>query len=213
METEFISSVVLPVVFIVVGIALVWALVELIMFMRRTSKTIANIEDQVHPILADAKDITESLKPAVDRIDPLVERASLAVDAANLEIMRLDGILEDVNEITTTASQAVSAVDTVAQTPMRLVNDVSEKLRGAFRSKKASAESIALGEAGERAASGLGEGSAAAPVAPEAPAAPVAPVAPETPADDAAAPASEPAPVAQASAGESEQKSAQYFTY
>ena len=176
METEFISSVVLPVVFIVVGIALVWALVELIMFMRRTSKTIANIEDQVQPILADAKDITESLKPAVDRIDPLVERASLAVDAANLEIMRLDGILEDVNEITTTASQAVSAVDTVAQTPMRLVNDVSEKLRGAFRSKKASAESIALGEAGERAAS-------------------------------------EPASVAQASAGESEQKSAQYFTY
>ena len=206
METEFISSVVLPVVFIVVGIALVWALVELIMFMRRTSKTIANIEDQVQPILADAKDISESLKPAVDRIDPLVERASLAVDAANLEIMRLDGILEDVNEITTTASQAVSAVDTVAQTPMRLVNDVSEKLRGAFRSKKASAESIALGEAGERAASGLGEGSAAAPVAPEAPAAPDAP---ESPADDAAAPA----PVAQASAGESEQKSAQYFTY
>ena len=155
MDMEFVSAVVLPIVYVIVGIALVWALVELVLFLRRLGKTVSSVEEQVTPILADAKEMTESLKPAVDKVDPLVERVSLAVDAANLEIMRLDGILGDVGDITQTASQAVSAVDTVAQTPMRIVNDVSEKLRGAFKGKKASDESVALGTAGESAASGL----------------------------------------------------------
>ena len=115
MDMEFISAVVLPIVYVVVGIALVWALVELVLFLRRMGRTVSSVEEQVQPILADAKEMTESLKPAVDKVDPLVERVSLAVDAANLEIMRLDGILGDVSEITQTASQAVSAVDTVAQ--------------------------------------------------------------------------------------------------
>lgn len=155
MDMEFISAVVLPIVYVVVGIALVWALVELVLFLRRMGRTVSSVEEQVQPILADAKEMTESLKPAVDKVDPLVERVSLAVDAANLEIMRLDGILGDVSEITQTASQAVSAVDTVAQTPMRIVSDVSERLRGAFKGKKASDESVALGAAGERAGAGL----------------------------------------------------------
>ncbi len=149
MDMAFVQQVILPVVYVAVGIALIWALVELILFIRRTSKTVTNVEEQVQPILADAKAMTEDLKPAIEKIDPLLDRASLAVDAANLEIMRIDGILEDISAITDTAARAVEVADTAAQAPMRLVTEVSNKLRQTFGSKDASQQSAALGAAGE----------------------------------------------------------------
>jgi len=60
--------------------------------------------------------------------------------------MRLDQILEDVGEITSSASSAVNAVDTVANAPLELVNSVTKKVRRKFTPKKASDESIALGQ-------------------------------------------------------------------
>lgn len=149
MDMSVISEVVLPVVFVVVGIALIWLLVELVMFLRHTRSTIDAMEAQVTPLLKDAKEITESIKPAVDKVDPLVERVSLAVDAANLEIMRLDGILENVGKITETTASAANAVDTVANTPLKLVNSATEKLRSAFSVRKASEESASLARSAE----------------------------------------------------------------
>lgn len=155
MDASVISGVVLPIVFIVVGVALVWALVELIMVLRRTRTTVETMEAEITPILKDVREITESVKPAADKVDPLVERVSLAVDAANLEIMRLDGILENVNEITETAASAANAVDVVANTPLRLVNTATEKLRDAFSGRRVSDESAYLADAQE---SGAGKG-------------------------------------------------------
>lgn len=79
---------------------------------------------------------------------------SLTVDAANLEIMRVDQILEDVNEITDSVASAVEAVDTVTNAPVELVNNVTSRVRNAFKSRRASDESVALGQAkAERSAS------------------------------------------------------------
>ena len=72
---------------------------------------------------------------------------SLTVDAANLEIMRLDQILEDVGEITDSASNAVGAVETVTNAPMEIMNNVTSKVRDKLKTKRASDESVALGEA------------------------------------------------------------------
>ena len=84
MDVGFISEVILPVVFVIVGIALVWAIVELVLVLRRTRKTVETLETSVKPIIddvqkvaADAKEMTASIKPAIDRVDPLVERACL----------------------------------------------------------------------------------------------------------------------------------------
>lgn len=151
MDSAFIQQVALPVVYVVVGVALAWALVELIIFLRSTRKTVNALEEEIRPVISDVKEMTESLKPAVDKVDPLVERVSLAVDAANLEIMRLDGILENVDSLTGSASNAANAVETVANTPMRLVNSAADRLRSAFSQKKASDASVALGAAGESA--------------------------------------------------------------
>ncbi len=149
MDTSIISEVVLPLVFIGVGAVLIWFLVEAVQFLRRTRATVETMEAQITPILKDVQEITDSIKPAVDKVDPLVERVSLAVDAANLEIMRLDGILENVDKIAETTASAASAVDTVANTPLKLVESATEKLRDAFAARKASDESASLAASAE----------------------------------------------------------------
>ncbi len=158
MDASFVSEVIPPMIFVVVGVALVWALVELILVLRKARQTVETIEGDVRPILedvkkiaSDAKDMTESVKPAIDRVDPLMERASLAVDAANLEIMRLDGILENIDSITGSAASATEAIDTVTNAPLKIVNAASDKLRSALSGKKASDESAKLAAASEAA--------------------------------------------------------------
>lgn len=139
-------STVLPIVYVLVGAALVWLIVELVMTVRRARKTVDDLQKQVEPTLANVERITASLEPVVAKADPLVERVSLTVDAANLELMRVDQILEDVSEITDSVSSAVEAVDTVANVPMDIVNNLASRVRGALKSRRASDESISLGK-------------------------------------------------------------------
>ena len=149
MDIMQILNVALPVVYVLVGLALIWFLIELVRFLKTTRKTVVDLKKQVDPTLAHVETITASLEPVVARVDPLVERVSLTVDAANLEIMRVDQILENVTDITEGVSSAVDAMDTAANAPMKLVNSASEKVRGVFKARKASDESIALGNKSE----------------------------------------------------------------
>ncbi len=145
MDISEVISIALPIVYVLVGAALIWLVIELVMTVRRTRKTVEEVQKQVEPTLASVERITASLEPVAAKVDPLVERVSLTVDAANLEIMRVDQILEDVNEITDSVSSAVDAVDTVTSAPMELVNNVTNRMRSAFKPKRASDESVALG--------------------------------------------------------------------
>ncbi len=147
MDIEAVLTIALPVVYILVGVALIWFLIELIKFLRSTTRTVNALKQEIDPTLAHVETITAALEPVVARVDPLVERISLTVDAANLEIMRVDQILENVTDITEGVSSAVDAVDTAANAPMKLVNTASEKVRGVFKARKASDESVALGSA------------------------------------------------------------------
>lgn len=145
MDFAEVIQIALPVVYVLVGAALVWLAVELVLMVRKTRKTVDEVQRQLQPTLANVEEITESIKPIVAKVDPLVERVSLTVDAANLEIMRVDQILEDVNGITGSLSSAVEAVDTAANAPLELVNSVSNKVRNVFKTRKASSESVTLG--------------------------------------------------------------------
>ena len=152
MEWDEIAVSVLPVVFILVGIALIWLVFELVITARRTRKTVDKLQQQIEPTLSNLEEVTTAMKPIVAKVDPLVERVSLTVDAANLEIMRLDQILENVTDITENASEitsslssAVDAIDTISNAPIELVNNVSGKVRHVLKQKKASDASIELG--------------------------------------------------------------------
>lgn len=135
----------LPFVFTLVGVALVWFIVELALTVRKGRTTIDELKKEIDPIIANANDLTDSVKPAVAKVDPLIERVQLTVDAANLEIMRVDQILEDVTVITDTVASATNAVDKVAQMPVSAIETISNRVRDAVHPSRASSVSRALG--------------------------------------------------------------------
>lgn len=147
MEITEILAIALPAVFVLVGIALVWLILELVSTARKTRKTIADLETQLTPTLQSVERITASLEPVASKVDPLVERVSLTVDAANLEMMRVDKILENVSEVTDTVSSTVQAVDEVTSAPLDVVSSLTGRIRSVLKpNKAASAQSIGLGE-------------------------------------------------------------------
>ncbi|MDR3315419.1 MAG: hypothetical protein LBS98_02900 [Coriobacteriales bacterium] len=173
---------ILVLVFIIVGI-------EAIRTLRRARKTM----DDLAPTLTRVNNALDTIEPALKRIDPLLERASLTVDAVNLEIMRADQILADISEVTSVTSGTVRKVAGVTDAPLNLLTSATEKVRNIFVERKAVKSSKELLEGGETEASepvAAAESNqvpratpaheilaSAAPVAPVADTAPVAPVA------------------------------------
>lgn len=153
---EILYSTVIPVLAAIVLVALVWLLVEVVMILRKARPAIDNanetlenvnsmvtqIKTEIEPTLVRIDPMVEAVEPAVARIDPLLEHLQLTVDAANLEIMRLDQILDDVSQITGVAGKAAQSVDTVTSAPAELVTGVAEKLRGSAKesARKAAAK-------------------------------------------------------------------------
>lgn len=147
MAIEGILSIVLPIVYIVVGAGLVWFIVELALTIRTARSTVTDVKKQLDPTLESVQKITATIEPVTAKVDPLVDRVSLTVDAANLEIMRVDQILEDVTQITGSVTKTMDAVGTVTNAPLDLVTSVTDKVRSKLKKRDASAESVRLGTA------------------------------------------------------------------
>lgn len=121
---------------IIALIALAYFLVSLIKTIKATMTKVDPLMDETKEVLGEAKvtlsevrDALDKTKPALDRIDPLMERLTLTVDAANLEIMRVDQILEDVNTITGNVSKATESIDTITSVPLDALSTVTGKIR------------------------------------------------------------------------------------
>ena len=129
-------------------IALVVVLIELARTLKAARITVVDLKKQIDPTLEHVNNITAALEPTLAKVDPLVDRVSLTVDAANLEIMRLDTIMSDLGDISGSLNSAVEAVDTIANAPLNLVSKASSKIGGVLGgSKAASDDSVALGAA------------------------------------------------------------------
>lgn len=142
MDINSVLNIILPIVFILVGIALIVFLVELIKTLKTARGTIDNLE----PTLKNVEDITTNIQPTLAKVDPLMERVQLTVDSVNLEMMRVDQILEDVSEITDTASSATAAVDNITNAPLKAMNNVATRVKTALGGKDSSDESAQLAE-------------------------------------------------------------------
>ena len=116
-------------VLVVLGIV---AIVALIVVLVRVSTAVKNANETVEKVNVLVDEVNEQIAPALKRVDPLVEQAALTVDTVNLELLRLDGILEDVESITGVAGKAADTVDTVTSAPAKAVAGVVERVRGAF---------------------------------------------------------------------------------
>lgn len=58
-------NVALPVIYVLVGIVLVWFVIELVMTVRKTRETVTSVQKQLEPTLEHVEKITASLEPRV----------------------------------------------------------------------------------------------------------------------------------------------------
>lgn len=137
-------SIILTCVYVVVGLALIWFVVELALTMRKVRGTVKELD----PTIENVDKMVKELQPTLTKVDPLMDRVTLTVDSVNLELMRVDGILENLTKITGGVSKTVDAVDSVTSAPLDIVTNMTKKVRSKFRPRYASEESVDLGAEG-----------------------------------------------------------------
>lgn len=143
MNTENIAESLIPVGIIILIIAGVVALIAMTYLFVQSARMVKDMQTKVNPLLDEAQDalsrvnpviddvkeLTESAKPLLGKADPLMDRITLSVDAVNLEIMRVDQILEDVNTITGNITRATDSLDTLSSIPLDLVTNVTTRIK------------------------------------------------------------------------------------
>jgi uncharacterized coiled-coil DUF342 family protein len=90
--------------------------------------------------------LTESVKTARsarrladdldERLVPLLDKADVTVDAMNAELLRIDQIVTRVEEVTDRVSDTSRAVQEVANAPGEIVNDLADRVRRAWKTRK-----------------------------------------------------------------------------
>lgn len=113
-------------ILVILGIA---ALAIIVVILLRVNKTLKSVQVM-------AEEAEKEITPVMKRVDPLMEKAELTVDTINLEMLRVDGILEDVSQISNVAGKTASTVDTVTSAPADAVTSIVDHLRGALGSKR-----------------------------------------------------------------------------
>lgn len=113
-------------VLVVLGVV---ALVFLIIILYRVSVTMKSVQNM-------AAEAEKEVTPALAKVNPIVDKAELMVDTVNLEMLRVDAILEDVEQVTDVAGKAATTVDTVTSAPAEAVTSLIDRIRGSVSSKR-----------------------------------------------------------------------------
>ncbi|MDO4502414.1 MAG: DUF948 domain-containing protein [Coriobacteriia bacterium] len=142
----------LPIALVLLAVVAIWLVIEAALTMRSTRSAVNTMNEQLKPTLEKVDQATAALIPAVEKMDPLMDRVNLSVDALNLELMRVDTILEETGEIAKNLNTASDAVANLANAPQDAITQVSDKVRKAFSPRAASNETKAIGARKEAAA-------------------------------------------------------------
>lgn len=113
-------------ILVILGIV---ALSLLVVILYRASKTMKSVQNM-------AEEADKEITPVMKKVDPMVDKAELSIDTLNLEMLRMDAILEDVEQITNVAGNAANTVDSVTSAPVDAVTSIVGRLRGSFGSKR-----------------------------------------------------------------------------
>lgn len=130
---------------IVLVIAGIWAVVELALTIRQTRKSVSELADsvndtigEVRPAIAKLDGAIDELQPAVKQIEPILEKTSTAVDLINVDLVRVEGILSDVNSVTGTGARVTDAVSGAVEHAASGVAGVAAKVAGKVTGKQPS---------------------------------------------------------------------------
>lgn len=75
-----------------------------------------------------------------ERLLPLLEKADVTIDAANIELLRLDAAITSFEDAGARISAASATISEVVQTPAEIVTGVADKVRKAWKDRRHEAE-------------------------------------------------------------------------
>ena len=102
---------------LIVSIVAVYALIESVKTMRQMREFIDETNEQ---------------------LQPLMEKADVAVDAINAELLRVDGIVTTLEEVSDKVGETTRTVHAVTNAPREVANAMGPRLRTAWRAAMAS---------------------------------------------------------------------------
>lgn len=112
--TSVLLGILIVIAIVMCGVA-IWALLEGV----KTARSVARLADDLDT-----------------RLVPLAEKADVTVDAINAELLRIDGIVTTFEEIGQRVDETTKTVSEVANAPAEIVNDLADRVRRAWKSRK-----------------------------------------------------------------------------
>jgi ABC-type transporter Mla subunit MlaD len=90
--------------------------------------------------LRDFVATSRSLRAASDdireRVVPLLEKADITVDAANMELLRIDAIITRFEDTSSRVSSASATITDIVNAPADLVTEAATRVRRAWKDRK-----------------------------------------------------------------------------
>lgn len=93
----------------------------------------------IYAVAALVRTLTETrafIAETRERLTPLLEKADVTLDAVNAELLRLDGIVTQVEEVSGTVSSTTRVASEFIRSPVNKVAEVGSMLIGAFRTRR-----------------------------------------------------------------------------
>lgn len=113
----------LQIVLIILGLAGVWAVIELALVLKSTrgtvenlTKTVSELNDTVNearPMVAKIDGALDEVQPALAQVEPILKQVNSAVEALTADLVEVNGVLRDVSNVTGTVSGASNAVSDI----------------------------------------------------------------------------------------------------
>ncbi len=82
------------------------------------------------------KEASTFMSETRERLTPLLEKADVTVDAINAELLRLDGIVTQVEEVSGTVSSTTRVATELMRSPVNKAAEVGSKLIRTFRTRR-----------------------------------------------------------------------------
>jgi uncharacterized protein YoxC len=70
------------------------------------------------------------------RLNPLIDKADVTVDAVNAELLRVDGIVTTMEEVSDAVGETTRTVQMVTNAPREVANAMGPRLRSAWRAAR-----------------------------------------------------------------------------
>lgn len=71
-----------------------------------------------------------------ERLVPLLDKADITLDAVNAELLRIDGIVSTIEDVSDTVGTATYVVQGAVNAPAGLIATAAEQIRGLWRSSR-----------------------------------------------------------------------------